>query len=493
MRSTATKATAALLAIGLFAFSSAAMATNGYFTHGVGTVSKGMAGTGVGSNANMGAIMSPSNPALGVFADDRWEAGLSVFSPRRSYEAGPSQTNGALIDLGGCDPIANPGACLPSLTLSQGKVDSSSEYFPIPYVAKNWSLEGDANITAAFYGRGGMNTNWDSSSASATSYFCGADPLTGAPLTGSGPYCAELTSATGDGTAGVNLMQAFLAVNYSNKLSENFAWGAGPVFAIQMFEVKGIQTFAPIAKSFAASGGTVFPTALTNNDADTSFGWGFGAGLWWGMSDTVSLGLAYQSKMSMGDFDDYADLYAEAGGFDIPASIKAGISVVASDAVRINFDIEHIAYSDVDSIANPMANMTSCPTLPFGGTDLESCLGGATGPGFGWDDMTVYKLGLEWTQNETNTWRFGYSTGEQPIQAADVLFNILAPGLMEEHITFGLTHQMSSGSTLNFSFMYAPENSLTGPNMFDPGPTFTTPQMIELSMEQIEFEVSYSF
>ena len=44
------KATAALLATGLFAFSSAAMATNGYFTHGVGTESKGMAGSGVGSN-----------------------------------------------------------------------------------------------------------------------------------------------------------------------------------------------------------------------------------------------------------------------------------------------------------------------------------------------------------------------------------------------------------------------------------------------------------
>ena len=307
----ASKATAVLLATGLFAFSSAAMATNGYFTHGVGTASKGMAGTGVGSNANMGAIMSPSNPALGVFVDDSWEVGLSIFSPRRSYEAGPSQLNGGFIDLGGCDPIANPGACLPSHTITQGKIDSSSEYFPIPYVAKNWSLEGDANITATFYGRGGMNTNWDSPNASATSYFCGADPLTGAPLTGTGPYCAELTSATGDGTAGVNLMQAFIAVNYSNKVNENFAWGAGPVFAIQMFEAKGIQTFAPIAKSFAASGGTVFPTALSNNDADTSVGWGFGAGLWWGMTDKVSFGLAYQSKMSMGEFDDYADLFAE--------------------------------------------------------------------------------------------------------------------------------------------------------------------------------------
>lgn len=491
MNYSARKVTAALLATGLFAFSSAAMATNGYFTHGVGTASKGMAGTGVGSNADMGAIMTASNPALGVFTSDSWEAGLSIFSPRRSYEAGPSQTNGGIIDLNG-NGIGPED--LPSFTITPGKVDSSSEYFPIPFLAKNWSLQGDANVTAIFYGRGGMNTNWDSPNASATSYFCGGDPFLGQPpATGSGPYCAELTSATGDGTAGVNLMQAFLAVNYSNKVSENFSWGAGPVFAIQMFEAKGIQTFAPIAESFAASGGTTFPSSLSNNDADTSVGWGFGAGLWWGMSDRVSLGLAYQSKMSMGDFDDYSDLYAEGGGFDIPSSIKAGLSVLASDALRINFDIEHIAYGDVDSIANPMANMLGCPTLPFGGTDLESCLGGDNGPGFGWDDMTVYKLGFEWAQSEANTWRFGYSYGEQPIQSADVLFNILAPGVMEQHITFGLTRRMASGGEFAFSFMYAPENTVTGPNMFDPGPDFMSPQMIELSMEQLEFEIAYRF
>jgi long-chain fatty acid transport protein len=483
--------------VGLVAlvFSGSALATNGYFTHGVGTQSKGMAGTGVGSNADMGAVMSVSNPALGVFTGDNWEAGLAVFSPRRSYAAGPTNQPfpGAPIDLNG-DGILDPSVDLPSHTLNEGKIDSSSEYFPIPYVAKNWSLEGDANITAAFYGRGGMNTNWDDPNAGATSYFCGGgDPVTGAPNSGTGPYCADRTSSSG-GVAGVNLMQAFLAVNYSNKVNDNFAWGAGPVFAVQMFEAKGIQTFTPIARSFVEDG--VFPSQnLSNNDADTSFGFGFAAGLWWGMTDTVSLGLAYQSRMYMSEFDDYADLFAENGDFDIPSSIKAGLSFMASEQLRVNFDIEHTAFGEVDSIANPMQNMFACPGLPLGGTDFHSCLGGDNGPGFGWEDMTTFKLGFEWAQNETNTWRFGYSYGEQPIQSADVLFNILAPGVMEQHITFGLTRQMNNGGELSFSFMYAPESSVTGGSFFDPGPDLTSPQpqLIELTMSQLEFEVAYRF
>ena len=460
--------------------SSSAFATNGYFTHGVGTASKGMAGSGVGSNADMGAIMSASNPALGVFSGDRWEAGLSFFSPRRSYTASTSQLNGGLIDLGGCDPFApDPSVCLPSLTVTPGEVDSSSEFFPIPYVAKNWSLQNDANVSFAFYGRGGKNTDWDEASgATATSYFCGAT-LTGEPMTNTGPYCV--------GKAGVDLMQAFMAVNYSAKVGDNFSWGFGPVFAIQLFEANGVGSFAPITETFAASGGTTFPPALSNNGHDTSTGFGFGAGLWWGITDSVSVGLAYQSKMSMSEFDDYADLFAERGGMDIPSSLKAGLSFLATDAIRVNVDVEHITYSETASVNNPMANLGACPTLPFGGTSLSSCLGGSNGGGFGWEDMTTYKLGFEWQQDETSIWRFGYSYGEQPIQSADVLFNILAPGVMEQHITFGLTRQRANGGAWSFMFMYAPENSVTGPSMFDPT------QTIELKMSQLEFEIGYSF
>ena len=471
MKSLKKSAAAGLSALVALALSTPALATNGYFTHGVGTESKGMAGTGIGSNADMGAIMTASNPALGVFTGDSWEFGLSIFSPRRSYEASQSQLNGALIDLGG-------GVFLPSFTITPGKIDSSSEYFPIPWVAPNWSLANDANITAAFYGRGGMNTDWDDPNASATSYFCGGDPLQGdPPATGPGPYCA--------GTAGVDLMQAFLTVNYAAKVNDNFAWGIGPIFAMQLFEAKGIATFAPVTKSFAQSGGTTLPTALTNNGHDMSTGFGVGAGIWWGITDRVSFGLSYQSKLSMSDFGDYADLFAQGGGFDIPSSIKAGLSFLATDMLRVNLDVEHTAYSEVDSVGNPMANMINCPTLPFGGTDLESCLGGASGAGFGWDDMTTYKVGFEWQQNEANTWRFGYSHGKQPIQAADVLFNVLAPGVMEQHITFGLTHGARNGGAWSFSFMYAPEKSISGPSMFDPTQTIT------LSMDQFEFEVAY--
>jgi len=457
---------APIVALGTLALGSTAFATNGYFTHGVGAESKGMAGTGIGSNGFAGPIIAASNPALAVFADDGWEAGLSIFSPRRSYVPSQSALNGQFG----------------SFSLAAGQVDSSSEYFPIPYVARNWRMDNDRALTVVFYGRGGMNTDWQASDTSATSPFC--DPTGQGVVTGPGPYCA--------GDAGVDLMQAFLSVNYAGRVNDNFAWGIGPVLAFQAFEMKGVASLTPITKSFVEgflSGAPGSVTGLTNNGHDFSYGLGVAGGVWFGLSDNVGVGLSYQSKLSMSSFDDYADLFADGGSFDIPSSIKAGISFGSSESLRVNVDVEHTMYSEVDSVGNPVLNILGCPTTASpqnpNPSDIESCLGGIRGAGFGWDDMTTFKLGVEWQASEANTFRFGASYGEQPIPESEVLFNVMAPGVMEQHYTVGWTHRTDNGSAWTMSLMYAPENSVTGANFFDPT------QTIELKMHQFEFEVAY--
>lgn len=478
------RAAVLLSAVALTGLSSVASATNGYFTHGVGTESKAMAGSGVGSDGFSGPIIGATNPALAVFADDSWEIGLAAFSPMRSYTASDSLAMGS----GG------------AFTIGPGKFDSSSEWFPIPYVAKNFRLGNESVINVSFYGRGGMNTDWDDSNASA--WF---DP------TGAGGMGMEFPGTFGAGTAGVNLSQAFLAVNWAGTAGDNFAWGFGPVFAFQMFEAEGVATFAPYTRTFNAAFPGYFAaclqgggdpatcqlqasgqaaqdvTSLSNNSSDTSTGYGFAGGVWWGISDAVSLGLAYQSKMSMSELDDYSDLFAEAGSFDIPASTKFGISFKGMNNVRVNLDVEHTEFSDIAAVGNPMANLFACPSVNPLSTAIESCLGGNDGAGFGWDDMTTFKLGVEWMHNDTMTWRFGYSYGEQPIGESEVLFNILAPGVMEQHFTVGMTRTTSQDNAWNFSLMYAPSSSVKGVSPFDPT------QTIELEMSQFEFEVSFLF
>ena len=80
MKNTMRKVAALLATTGLFVLSSSAFATNGYFTHGVGTESKGMAGTGIGSNAAQGAIIAASMATCSVTSKPTSASAISPFT-----------------------------------------------------------------------------------------------------------------------------------------------------------------------------------------------------------------------------------------------------------------------------------------------------------------------------------------------------------------------------------------------------------------------------
>ncbi len=71
------------------------------------------------------------------------------------------------------------------------------------------------------------------------------------------------------------------------------------------------------------------------------------------------------------------------------------------------------------------------------------------------------------------------------------MFNILAPGVMEDHLTFGFTKKTGTDSEFNFAAMYAPSNSVSGINPLQ-GPT-PPDQTIELEMTQWELEASWAW
>ncbi|MFC1694851.1 OmpP1/FadL family transporter [Pseudomonadota bacterium] len=440
-----------------------AYATNGYYTHGTGTKNKAMAGSGIALPED--AIDVTNNPAVAPFVGDQLVIGAALFSPVRKYQTTDSMANGQCFPGMGC-----------AFTIGPNDLKSDSDYFVIPHIAKSWQLANDAAWALSFYGRGGMNTDWKGGTAT----FDPDGPMGPAPVT-------TFDGTYGAGKAGVNLNQAFFDITWAKKLNEKLSLGVSAVLVAQMFKANGVGSFAGYTETFAASGGTVMPTSLSNNGNDWSFGAGLKVGLHSPISDKVSLGLMYQTKIWMGEFDDYSDLFAEQGDMDIPANLKFGVTFHANEKLDLNFDFEYIWYADVDSVSNPIQLLFSCPTAGVGGMNLSNCLGGDNGGGFGWDNMAVYKVGAKYKAGEDWTWRFGYSYGKQPIGNDQMTFNILAPGVMESHFTTGFTLERTPGRQFNMSFMYAPNNKVTGTQNFDPS------QNVTFEMYQWEVEASYSW
>lgn len=404
----------------------AVFATNGYLIHGIGTRAKGLAGAGVA--LPLDALSAGTNPASMAWVGKRYDAGLGFFNPNREYTV-----------------TGNPSGFPGTFPLAPGTVESGSDMFYVPNFGGNWELSSHSAFGLAVYGQGGMNTDY------------------GAPTFGVSP-------------AGVNLSQLFIVPTYSTKFgNESHALGFSPILAYQTFEAEGVQAFGMFSSN---------PAALSNNGADSSTGFGAKVGYLGQFSEQFSFGLAYQTKISMDEFSDYAGLFAGGGDFDIPSNYTVGIAYKFSDNAVFVLDMQEIMYTDVDSVSNPLF-----PALgrAFQG-DPSGLLGSAAGSGFGWEDMTVIKAGFEWGSDDW-TWRLGYSTTDQPVPETEVLFNILAPGVVEDHITVGFTKELTSNRAVSFSLMHAPAVSVKGPNPLEaPGQ-----QTIELEMDQWDLEIGYTW
>ena len=437
-----------------------AFATNGYFAHGYSTAEKGLAGAGVAYSQD--SLASATNPAGMVKVGERMDVGAALFNPNRQYTVtGTSSFNPA---------PGNPGCpgndCFP---LETGTFESDSDLFLIPHFGYNWMLDDKTSFGIAAYGNGGMNTDYSSSVPS--------------PLDGFLPPAGGAASGTfGAGKAGVNLEQLFINASYAKQINDKHAVGASLIFGYQTFKATGLGLFA--GKSNDA-------TNLTDNGKDSSTGFGVKLGWQGDVAKDVTVGVSYQSQMQMSEFDDYSGLFAEEGDFDIPATATIGMAWKTSDRSTLVVDLQKIYYSDVASIANSVENLFVCSVA---GAPDPTCLGGSNGGGFGWDDMTVIKLGYEWEQNDM-IWRVGLSNGDQPIQGggetspppngSEVLFNILAPAVMETHVTFGFTMPLDSSSEFTFAGMYAPNNSVKGSSQFDS-------QVVEIEMDQFEVQGTYT-
>ena len=411
----------------------AALATDGYFSHGYGMQAKGMGGASVAVTGS--AFGGANNPATMAFTGNTFEAGLDLFSPWRSAE----RTG------------APPQAGL------NGSADSDSNYFAIPEIAYNRLLNERTSLGVTVYGNGGMNTDYPGGQLSSPGA-CG--PATG-PGTGFNPAPGPYNLLCGNGRLGVDLSQLIVAPTLAWKMSPTQSIGIAPLFAYQRFKAEGLQGFqgfTPNPATFATD------NHLTNNGYDTSTGFGVRVGWMGRISDSISLGAAYATRMKMSKFDKYKDLFAEEGGFDLPSNFNAGVAFAATPKVTIAADFQRINYSDVKSVSNASTNTGNA----VAGTGFTvGSLGCTDCRGFGWQDVNVIKIGVEYQYNPALTLRAGYNHSDNPIQARDVTFNILAPGVVQDHVTAGFTYAVGKSSEITVAYMHAFKKSVTGSSLFN--------------------------
>lgn len=419
------------LVLGAALLSTAASATEGYFQNGIGARHKGLAGAGVADGRDATSVSL--NPAGIVRAGNELDFSASLFAPFRKFE----------------------GSGFPGFT-PLGTVESERELFVVPNMARNWKITGSPWLdafTLSMSGNGGMNTTYKPMPR--TSPPC--------PPGGAGVYCG--------GKAGVDLTQILISAGAAKRFG-NFSVGIAPTLAVQFFEAEGLGLF---------TGASLNGAKMTDNGHDIAFGGGLRAGVEWSVAPGFRVGVAGATPIWSQPFGDYKGLFAEGGDFDIPANIQAGIAVDLSPNFTVMLDYRHIWFSSVDSVGNPSTN--ALLGIPFGASN---------GPGFGWDDVDSFKVGMEWRATDKATLRAGYSYNTQPVKSRDVMLNILAPAVSQHHITAGMTYRMSDNWDMEFAGMYSPRGSVSGPEL-DPPFGAGVAHTIDLSMYQFEATIGFKY
>jgi long-chain fatty acid transport protein len=393
------KMVVSLLAAGVMA-SPLAHATNGYFPIGYGVKNEAMGGASIA--LPLDSLAAANNPAGMVMVGDRLDIALTLFRPNRSTEITGN--------------VCGAGCSMDGTYSGNGR----SNFF-IPDFGYNKMINANTSLGVSVYGNGGMNTQYNT------------NPF--------GVLGAQ-------GNLGINLSQLFVAPTWSMKVNPTNAVGVALNLAYQMFSATGL------APSF--SGLSSSPNNLTDNGTDTSTGYGLRVGWTGEVTPAVTLGATYQTKTKMGKLSKYSGLFADQGSFDIPSNYGVGIAVKALPETTVAFDVQRTNYSDVSAVSNTFNGL---PTTP---PPSPSYLGSTGGPGFGWKNINAYKLGVSHAFSPTFTMRAGLDHCDQPIQSSQTLLNIVAPGIVQNHLSLGGTWKLADKSEISVAYVHAFKKTING-------------------------------
>jgi long-chain fatty acid transport protein len=200
------------------------------------------------------------------------------------------------------------------------------------------------------------------------------------------------------------------------------------------------------------------------------YGFGMTAGLIYKPSDKLRIGASWVSEQNMSAFHWNTPAGPIEMTMDGPQQITLGVAFNPMPDMLVEADIKRIAFSDV------LGSVAVSRPAGYAGPIPASM-------NFGWDDQTVFSLGIQKEINPKTTVRLGLNYGKSPIGPEDVNSNIGSLAVTEKHLSIGVTRKITDKIMGSLSYMHAFENSVTS----NVAP-FNT---IELKQNIINLQISY--
>lgn len=189
-------------------------------------------------------------------------------------------------------------------------------------------------------------------------------------------------------------------------------------------------------------------------DKASAFGYGGQVGIFYEGDSGLKLGASYKSPQYFTDFDfknTYLDGTTGKNSFnmDYPAiySIGAGYSTEDFDFA---FDFRHVDYENT------------------AGFDQQGWTQFGSVKGFGWNDMQVLSMGVQYKGINKLPLRVGYTYSTNPIEPELAFFSTPATAIIQNAYQFGFGYEFSDNLTLNAVYHHGASDGSTGGSMYNP-------------------------
>lgn len=235
---------------------------------------------------------------------------------------------------------------------------------------------------------------------------------------------------------------------------EQFSLGISVDFISARLKAGGLQYFDNAIFS-------TNPGSVTNRKESSAGAITYTIGGLYKCTPTLSFAAMWQLQAKGGHFQKYSGLMPQNAQIQLPSRVAGGLYWKLSAHCGVALDVEHIGWNRVDFWHNCFStSLSDLYANPFGA---------AAGPGFGWEDETIFHIGTDIQFSPAITFRAGYRYGRSPVKSRETYMNTLTLNIVEQEISVGVTVDLGYSGEISGYYSYGIEKNLQGSSLAEFG------------------------
>jgi len=408
----------------VFAFSQSAGVIQG-----VGAINMSMGGAATGQPLDISGALQWNPASISSFDNTSIKLDFGLFfvsselsssAPAGLFFPGDTRTfSGSTDNTRGPSP-------LPSLAVVWGNADSKHTFglsvFAISGIGLTFPVEKNSPLDAS----GSLNLLFDGSANSNVIIYPQA--------------------AGGFGQIESDYMLMQLGFTYAYEISDKFSIGIEPTLDYGALQLIPNPTAAPNAFGYG------------NSSSTTSIGFGGQIGLYYNSGSGFKAGASYKTKQFFGDYD-FENTFMDGStnttkyNLNFPSIISVGLGY-SMDKFDFAADYRYVGYKNTEGLGESGWNAD------------------ASVAGFGWENMSIISLGVQYKGIEKLPLRIGYTYNTVPITEELAFFSTPMPAVVNNGIQVGLSFIAGENFSIDAVYHHGMSGDVSGllssPRAIDP-------------------------